>query len=76
MTLLDRSLKTGQTVEIKGFAQEPFMRERLHEMGLRAGLQLKVMGRAPFGGPLLLRFNTSFLAVRNEEAQCILVTPV
>ena len=76
MTLLDQSIKTGQTLEIKGFAEEPMMREHLHEMGLRAGLRLKFMGRAPFGGPLLLRFNTSFIAVRNEEAQCILVNPL
>jgi Fe2+ transport system protein A len=70
MDLTDRSLKTGQSVEIQGFSGPDLLRERLHEMGLRQGTQLEILGRAPFGGPLLIRFNTSFLALRNEEAAC------
>lgn len=73
MTLLDSSIKNGQSFEISGFQEEPLMRERLHEMGLRKGLMITLIGRAPFGGPLLIRFNTSFLAIRNEEAACIQV---
>lgn len=74
MTLLDSNLKPGSTVEITGFAGEDIIRERLHEMGIRIGTVLTILGRAPFGGPLLIRFNTSFLALRNEEAICALVT--
>jgi len=70
MTLLDSSIKPGNTLEIQSFVGPDLMCERLHEMGLRAGTLLRVLGRAPFGGPLLVRFNTSFLALRNEEAQC------
>lgn len=70
MNLLDSSIKPGHIVEIIGFAGEDIFRERLHEMGLRVGTTLKILGRAPFGGPLLVRFNTSFLALRNEEAAC------
>lgn len=39
-------------------------------MGLRVGTQVSILGRAPFRGPLLLRFNMSFLALRLEEAAC------
>lgn len=74
MTLLDAKLKPGQTVEILKIAGEHLLRERLHEMGLRAGMELTILGRAPFGGPLLVRFKTSFLALRNEEAACAQVT--
>ncbi|WP_373999638.1 ferrous iron transport protein A [Bdellovibrio bacteriovorus] len=70
MNLLDKSLKPGQKVEITGFASDNVFRERLHEMGLRVGMLITILGRAPFGGPLLIRFNTSFLALRNEEAAC------
>ncbi|WII70926.1 FeoA family protein [Bdellovibrio sp. 22V] len=70
MNLLDTALKPGQTVEIVGFTGDDIFRERLHEMGLRVGTTLTILGRAPFGGPLLVRFNTSFLALRNEEAAC------
>jgi len=74
MNLLDPSIKPGQSVEILNIAGEHLLRERLHEMGLRAGMKLTILGRAPFGGPLLVRFKTSFLALRNEEAVCAQVT--
>ncbi|MNL59877.1 FeoA domain protein [compost metagenome] len=74
MTLMDSHIKVGQTVEIQGFSGPELIRERLHEMGLRAGSKLFILGRAPFGGPLLVRFSHSFLALRSEEAQCALVT--
>lgn len=70
MTLLEPSLKPGQSVEIQNFVGDVVLCERLHEMGLRKGMVLTLLGRAPFGGPLLVRFNTSFLALRNEEAVC------
>lgn len=73
MNLLDMSNKPGHIVEITGFTGEIIFRERLHEMGLRVGTTLTILGRAPFGGPLLIRFNTSFLALRNEEAACAIV---
>lgn len=73
MNLLDPKIKTGKVVEVTGFAGEDIFRERLHEMGIRVGTSLLILGRAPFGGPLLIRFNTSFLALRNEEAACALV---
>lgn len=73
MTLLDSTLKPGHFVEITGFSGEDVFRERLHEMGIRVGTTLCILGRAPFGGPLLVRFNTSFLALRNEEAICATV---
>ena len=74
MNLLDPSIKPGQSVEILSITGEHLLRERLHEMGLRAGMKLTILGRAPFGGPLLVRFKTSFLALRNEEAVCAQVT--
>lgn len=73
MTLLDSSLKPGQIVEIQSLGGEILIRERLHEMGLHSGMLVTILGRAPFGGPLLVRFKTSFLALRNEEAQCAIV---
>ncbi|MFV8259284.1 FeoA family protein [Bdellovibrio bacteriovorus] len=74
MNLHDMTNKSGQSVEITGFAGEDILRERLHEMGLRVGSIITILGKAPFGGPLLIRFNTSFLALRKEEAACALVT--
>ncbi len=47
--------------------------ERLHEMGLHKGQSIKLLGRAPLQGPLLIQFGTSFIALRAEEAQCTLI---
>jgi ferrous iron transport protein A len=75
MNLLDASKKQGQTFEITSFVGDASFCERLHEMGLRVGSKLRILGRAPFGGPLLVRFNTSFMALRLDEASCALVKP-
>jgi ferrous iron transport protein A len=76
MTLLDSNPRPGHRFEITGFTGDQTYRERLHEMGLRVGTTITVLGRAPFRGPLLLRFNTSFLALRSEEAACAQVKPL
>jgi Fe2+ transport system protein FeoA len=47
--------------------------ERLHEMGIHKGQTIKLLGRAPLQGPLLIQFGTSFIALRAEEAQCALI---
>lgn len=73
MKLTDSTIKAGQSVEILQFVGSELISERLHEMGLRCGSLLQILGRAPFGGPLLVRFNQSFLALRDEEAQCAMV---
>lgn len=70
MNLTDQTIKSGHFVEITGFSGPEILCERLHEMGLRIGTKISILGRAPFGGPFLLRFNTSFLALRKDEAAC------
>lgn len=73
LSLSDPSLKPGHTVEVQSLCGESILSERLHEMGLRAGMRVTILGKAPFGGPLLIRYKTSFLALRNEEAECATV---
>lgn len=70
------TVKAGQKLEILDLSGECLVCERLHEMGLRKGTFLSVLGRAPFGGPILLRYKTSFLALRNDEAECVMVVEV
>lgn len=60
-------------LEITSFTGDEGICERLHEMGLHRGQHLRVVGRAPLRGPLLIQFGTSFLALRAEEAQCTLI---
>jgi len=75
MTLLNYVQKHSQaeSLEIVNFEGAPAICERLHEMGLHKGLKIKLLGRAPLKGPLLIQFGTSFIALRAEEAQCTLI---
>ncbi len=73
IALNNSSIKPGQKVEIHSLCSEGVLGERLHEMGLKIGMTLMILGKAPFAGPLLIRFKTSFLALRNEEASCVTV---
>ncbi len=50
-------------------------RRRLTELGLRDGVRVEVLRRAPFGGPLALRVGGGLLALRRSQAGRILVVP-
>ncbi|MSQ82964.1 MAG: ferrous iron transport protein A [Myxococcales bacterium] len=50
--------------------------ERLAEMGLTPGVPLKVLRRAPFGGPMLVRVRDFSLSLRLSEAAAVVVRPV
>lgn len=64
----------GQNFSILALQGTQILCERLHELGLRPGLELEFWGRAPFHGPLLYRFRNTMLALREEEASCIQVS--
>ncbi len=61
------------TVQIRGFEGDLQIIERLKELGFHQGLEIEVVGHAPFGGPQLFRFGNAVLALRQEEAACLLV---
>gem|GEM_PF-7061084 len=44
---------------------------RLREIGLRSGLTVGYLGRAPFNGPIFIQFKNSFWALRQNEAECV-----
>lgn len=58
---------------IHSFSGDALIAERLKEMGIYPGLELQVVGRAPFRGPFLFRFGNTVLALRAEEAVCAIV---
>lgn len=75
MTLLSyvQTHATSGDLQITDFVGLTSICERLHEMGLHKGQVIRLLGRAPLRGPLLIQFGTSFLALRAEEAQCTLI---
>jgi len=54
--------------EIVGDAQK---KDRLLEMGLVKNTEIEIVGHLPFQGATLIRFETTLLALRKEEFQCL-----
>lgn len=44
---------------------------RLRELGFIAGAEVKVLGRAPFGDPILVEVRGATVALRKAEARCV-----
>ncbi len=74
MKLLDiKNRKDIQEVKVTEFHGPSLVIERLHELGFHKGCTIKILGVAPFQGPLLIEINTTVLALRDEESQCLLI---
>lgn len=69
------TLSKNSTCSIDGLIGDSQITERLSDLGLYKGLELECLGRAPFGGPLIFRFGSGILALREKEAACVLITP-
>jgi Fe2+ transport system protein FeoA len=63
-------------VEARVVDVTPAHRSELAGEGLRVGRTIRVTGRAPFGGPVLLMVGRARLAVSRSVAAGILVEPV
>ena len=47
---------------------------RLSEMGLIPGSIVRVIKKNPFGGPIQLKLNDYYLAIRKEDAKMIFIS--
>jgi len=50
--------------------------QRLLEMGLTPGVEVAVVGAAPWGGPLELEVRGYHLSLRRSEAQRVAIAPL
>ena len=66
-------LKHSKNAIIGGFDGDQDTIERLKEMGLYEGLQIESLGQAPLAGPQIFRFANTILALRKEEALCVIL---
>ena len=66
-------LKLGAMSKIIEISAEPIIRERLLELGLAPGRQLKVLRALPFSGPIIVQSGSLTLVLRREEAEQIWV---
>jgi ferrous iron transport protein A len=71
VTLSEVPVRTPVTVTALTMPDD--QRRRLTELGLRHGVRVEVLRRAPFGGPVTLRVGTDLLALRRLQATQVLV---
>jgi len=71
-----RSHAAPSAAQIHGFEGEPSVVQRLQEIGLHHGIQIGFLGQAPFHGPMLFRIGPTVVALREEEAGCLIVNPL
>lgn len=73
MTLMDWPIRQPALV-VKVEGGEATI-QRLAEQGIHVGVELEVLGAAPFRGPILVRTKGAIVAMRRGEAKCVLVEP-
>ena len=67
-------LKSGERACVKSIQGGGAIRRRMMDMGIVPGVELEVVRRAPFGGPLQVRLKGYYLAMRRGECAKIVVT--
>ncbi len=62
--------KATTVAELQG---DPEIVRRLQDLGFLPGVEVTLVGRAPFQGPFLVRVQSGTVAMRQTEIECILV---
>lgn len=65
------TLAVGVPAVVKGYMVHNSFTERLRELGLTIGTTFTVTRRAPFNGPVEVRYGCSHLVLRADEAAVI-----
>ena len=68
-----KQVKAGECVRVVKVAGEGALRQRILDMGLTKGTEVKVRKVAPLGDPLELTVRGYELSLRKREAACIVV---
>jgi Fe2+ transport system protein FeoA len=59
--------------EIIGYDGPDALKQRLKEIGFHLGSKILLVSETPLGGPRVFQLNTISVALRTEEANCLLV---
>lgn len=66
-------LPDGARRRVLAVVGEPLLRERIAELGFTPGTLVEIRGRALLGDPVEVRLRGGLLAVRRDEAACVIV---
>jgi ferrous iron transport protein A len=61
-------IAVGSTVRVRDVAGGDAVAIRLLEMGVTPGVEIRLVGKAPFGDPLELELRGYRLSIRRQEA--------
>ena len=67
MTLID--LNPGETATINGISGKSYRQNRLLELGLLAGTEVRMVKHPPFIGPVEIKIRNSYLSIRWNDAR-------
>jgi ferrous iron transport protein A len=62
------NVPVGSTVRVRDVAGGDAVAIRLLEMGVTPGVEIRLVGKAPFGDPLELELRGYRLSIRRQEA--------
>ena len=66
-------LRENDIAKIKLLDNKNLSKLRLAEMGLMPGVQVRMIKKTPFGGPVLIKINNYCLTLRKEDARFIFI---
>ncbi len=66
-----RNMRVGQRGLVSTVRAEGQLGRRIRDLGLVAGTEIRIVGRAPLYDPVALRLNGYTLTLRNSEADYI-----
>jgi Fe2+ transport system protein FeoA len=66
-------LNKGDSGVIRTLQGHQELRFRLQEMGFTPGVEVRLVARAAFGGPLAFALRGTTVALRRSDADCILL---
>lgn len=66
-------LKVKKRARVEGFKGSESIVARLVDLGIHPGVEIEYFQILPFGGPLIIRVETGFLALRQDEALCLIL---
>lgn len=77
MDTLTRNLATlqeGQSAQVASLLNTGSIKRRLQDLGLVEGTQVRCIQKSPYGDPVAYSIRGAVIALRAEDAQCILVS--
>ena len=69
-------LNINEIAKIHGFNNSDESISRLSEMGIIPGSIIRLIKKNTFGGPIQLKLNNYYIAIRKEDAQMINVSNI